>query len=95
MSERNSNAASLRGKSDGSLPAAHGDFPDESRIWRLMEVGFTYAEACDLSPDESDRYLAVAYGWRSHGSAPTEAPEPQVRKATQADIDALIASFGG
>ena len=60
-----------------------------------MDVGFTYAEACDLSPDESARYLAVAYGWRSHGQGPSERPEPTARKATQADMDAFFARFGG
>lgn len=41
-----------------------------------------------MSPDETERYLAVAAGWRNRDAETgAEMVRPGVRKATQADMD--------
>lgn len=64
-------------------------------IFALMRLGFTYAEARDMAPAESDRYLALQLGYMRAGSGRQEVPQgPQgPRKATQEDIDAFFGRF--
>lgn len=53
-----------------------------------MQLGMTLTEARDMSPDETERYIAVAYGWRNRDAETgAEMVRPGVRKATQADFD--------
>lgn len=48
----------------------------------------TLTEARGMSPDETERYLAVAAGWRNRDAETgAEMVRPGVRKATQADMD--------
>lgn len=88
---RSADARSLKGDvggRDASIPRAARDFPEESAIWSLMQLGLTMQEARDLSPDETARYLAVANGWRNRDpQTGAEVVRPGVRKATQADFD--------
>lgn len=74
---------------DGTgVPQAAHDFKEESAIWSLMQLGMTLTEARDMSPDETERYIAVAYGWRNRDAETgAEMVRPGVRKATQADFD--------
>jgi hypothetical protein len=69
---------------EDELPQAYLDFAPETLIFALMRLGFTAKEARDMSPDESERFVAI-----STAKSPDE-PEmvrPGVRKATQADFD--------
>ena len=56
-----------------------------------MQIGFTAQEAWDMSPDDSDRFLAINNAM--HAQAATDGGEsvewvrPGVRRATQADFD--------
>lgn len=53
-----------------------------------MRLGMTLAEARDMSPDETERYLAISAGWRNYDpESGAELVRPGVRKATQADMD--------
>jgi len=70
------------------VPQAARDFPEESAILSLMSLGMTLKEARDLSPDETERYLAVAAGWRNRDpESGAQMVRPGVRAATQADMD--------
>lgn len=70
------------------IPQAARDFPEESAILSLMALGMTLREAQDLSPDETERYIAVAAGWRNRDAGTgAQMVRPGVRKATQADMD--------
>ena len=76
------------GGGEKSVPQAAHDFPEESAIWSLVQMGFSLQDARDMSPDETARYFAVAAGWRNRDSQTgAEMVRPGVRKATQADFD--------
>lgn len=64
------------------------DFPEENAILALVRLGMTLQEARDMSPDETERYLAINNGWNNRdASTGAEMVRPGVRKATQADFD--------
>lgn len=97
MSQRNARASSIAdlGNQEGEAPQATRDFPEEGTIFALMQMGFTYSEARDMAPDESDRYLALRLGYMRAANAPQAAQEPAgPRKATQEDIDAFFGNLG-
>lgn len=64
------------------------DFPEENAILALVRLGMSLQEARDMSPDETERYLAINNAW--HNTDPDTGAEmvrSGVRKATQADFD--------
>jgi hypothetical protein len=64
-------------------------------IFALMRMGFTYAEARDMSPDESDRYVALQLGYmRAAQGAPSAPTQAAPHRATQEDIDAFFGNLG-
>lgn len=97
MSERNARAKSLQRerKPSSCQPQAWRDFPEEARIYSLLQVGLSLQEARDMTPDESERFIALH---NAHLSNPADGGAQQAsgpRKATQDDINAFLGRFGG